>query len=468
MDLRKSKHKQGVQIDTISTVLDEDDLNFFFSDNGRVGGSRSNTDLCAYARRVLQQVLNDKGVIESIDPHHEEENRISLTDKFFLFRVGGSKVENINNDAVLQFLSDRARDDNDQTSKFWLHIVSPTVNEIESLDQFFSLDILTIDDVTSMNIDIVQEKVLVFPNYIHIVVRELLSNQQTSSGLDSHPLHLLVFANFIITIQPEMTLVETLVLTEQNYKKYGLRQPKIEREKQYHLIDNVKLAFQMLIRSSNNDDPFDDDLTPDLLLIIILCCNFPFFLKTSLFAEIEADALDELVISFARKSSANARDLLQRLRVASSRIMFLYWFVLAKSITLEKVQSVWLSSSLLSRELRPYFRMICNVVGKLKYQLQVSKEKVADNTETFLNMASIVDARSSEKSGRISKRLTAVVTISAPLTLVIAWFGMNVPIPSGMSAGADNRHVFFWAIVVAQVVVIFGTLLLMHYRRWFD
>ena len=60
-----------------------------------------------------------------------------------------------------------------QGNFFWLHLVAPSFEEIQALAAVLPLNPLTQNDVTAST-TAVQEKLLLFDDYIYLVMRELL------------------------------------------------------------------------------------------------------------------------------------------------------------------------------------------------------------------------------------------------------------------------------------------------------
>ena len=288
---------------------------------------------------------------------------------------------------------------------FWIHIFRATEEDVRALGEVLPINPSTAFDLCTAETESSHDREALFDKYHYLLLEELQENAGSAStriaGLDVVYLHVLLFAPGIVTLQ-------------QTSKLHS--QP----------IGCVSLLQQWLHKNSSYAIP-----SPDWVLHALVSVKLPYYTSLVVKAESEIQAVDEL-ISQLKVLQDDAKDVLQRLKTADSRTSFLYYFMHSKQKVFLSLQS---SPSRVASEMAPFFRAYEHSIVSLQYRLQIAKEALDSGQNAFLSMLTIKNRESSLKTTDVSSKLSFVATVMLPLGMVIAAYGMNVPLPGGEDGG---------------------------------
>lgn len=110
-------------------------------------------------------------------------------------------------------------------------------------------------------------------------------------------------------------------------------------------------------------------------------------------------------------------------------------------------------SALLSHETQLYFRDVYDHVLRINEALETYRELLSSTLDSYLTQVS-------NRLGKVTKGLSVVATVSIPFVVVSGMWGMNfIRIPLAETSYG------FWLMLVLQLVIGFGLLALLHWRK---
>jgi magnesium transporter len=293
----------------------------------------------------------------------------------------------------------------------WIHLDSPTQDEVETLAARFGWHPLDVEDVLSRRerpkVDDYAEDGYLFA-VLHFPVYDKVARR-----LDAGELDVFLGSNYLVTL-PSAELLPVTRL----FRKF--EHDELARERIF-TKGSGRLLYEVL------DDLFD------------YC--FPILDKIGhKLRSLEADV-------FEGRSEEVVRDISD----VKQEIISYRKIIRPERSTLRVLER--LVERFLPEELESYFDDIVDAAERIWDQLDNYKEVVEALEDTN---ESVIAHRQND----VLRILTLFSVILLPLTLISGIFGMNVGFPG------EGTHSAFWIVVGAMIVTICGMVGYFRYRRW--
>ncbi|PRP79549.1 hypothetical protein PROFUN_12782 [Planoprotostelium fungivorum] len=287
----------------------------------------------------------------------------------------------------------------------WIDVVSPSQEDLNTLESLLSLHPLTVEDIREQS----SEKIEIFDDYLYILVREL----DTDSG------SLAVASNINILLFPHAIVTVRFKDTEVMHK--GI----LSGDRVLHsILDSIASQYTEYV---------------DAIYL-------------------EAETLDELVLVF---NSDVQNELLRRIGTARRLLTTLRTHIWSLKELLTNINVK--KHPLIGKEMRIYLRDVLDHAIKMEEKLHNSKEMVNNLHSTYLARISVEVADYSNQVNKIVKKFGAVATIFIPLTLIAGLFGMNVKVPGR----DDNTYTGFFIIIGGSLLFSIICLFIFIKAGWF-
>ena len=316
----------------------------------------------------------------------------------------------------------------------------------------------------------------------HELVNDADDGAANTLGLRVLQLHVLLFANHIVTVVPKTKVrIETSVSTigDGDAKSHTLSAT-LSRTGSAMLS---QLSFHSSRSSRKRDDgsatagkrqrnPYKyENITmvlqrlhklhyaiasADWIANALLSASLTFYIATvdSLIKEIEH--IDDDIMYFSSTSTQANLHLLKRIQIAGIRTNYLYWFMHSKQELLLELDRFFSSPGSHHYKHMNTAHLLSSIVP-LRYNLQELRETLQSAREVYLNIVGIEFTKEVNRANVALKRFGAIFTITMPLMVVLGMFSMNVPVPGGWDGGLDRRHTwFYWFLSVFLLIIISG------------
>jgi magnesium transporter len=87
-----------------------------------------------------------------------------------------------------------------------------------------------------------------------------------------------------------------------------------------------------------------------------------------------------------------------------------------------------------------------------------------EHKEVIEGLNSTYDSLASDRMNDILRVLTILATIGTVLTVIVGFYGMNIPLPGGSNPGG---YIYSWlALIILMLGVIGGMLLYFRRKEW--
>ena len=291
-------------------------------------------------------------------------------------------------------------------SPIWISIENASVSDYDTIGRSYGLHPLTIEDCQTHS---TREKLEIFTNYLFLVLHVLdsresrgdtladdatfLTDDELMSGdseiFPTTPIRLIIFSNIIITFH------HTDILTVD-----------VVRRRLHRIYNNYIESTAWLIHAML-------DCIVDSLLPVVESTSY------------EVDALDDLIYIL---SGSEHRDLLKRMGLTRRRLLYLRQRLWNKRDILQSlIGRDW--QLILSGVQVAYMRDVYDHVVTMLHKIDSASDLLQTLQSTYLANVSIDVSDASQRTNNTVKRLTAVVTIVSPLTLIAGLQGMNLEVP---------------------------------------
>eukprot|EP01134_Creolimax_fragrantissima_P004921 CFRG4921T1 len=288
---------------------------------------------------------------------------------------------------------------------FWMDVCSPGQPEMSLIENVFGLHPLTSEDVLT---EYTREKVEVFDRYLFTIMQTFAStkgeNEQSAVNFN-----VAVFDTFALTFHA----------------------------KPVHVVDTVVVLMQ------SDDTP----LRADWALMLIIDNIADELEPIARAAEIEVDAIDEMIFYLGQRDAADILRRITHIRRRTSRLIR----------TLKPKRDILLYLTGHGRNPPPhvkkdtflYFRDVLDLIHEMMGKIENSRETINSTHSNYLAQLNVELAEATAKSGTALNSLTVVSTLFLPLNLIAGSFGMNVTVPFQDTGGLLP----FFGIVIAMCML---------------
>lgn len=288
----------------------------------------------------------------------------------------------------------------------WVSIENASIHDYDIIGRSFNLHPLTIEDCQTHS---TREKLEIFTNYLFLVLHAL-DNVDRSSDINkgtefitedelnaveeifpTTPIRVIIFSNLILSFHHSDILTVDVV-----------------RRRLYRIYNNKIEATAWLQHAML-------DCIVDSLLPVVESTSY------------EVDALDDLIYVL---TGSEHRDLLRRMGLTRRRLLYLRQRLWSKrDILMSLIGKDWqlfLNGQYIQV---PYMRDVFDHVVTMLHKIDAASDLLQTLQSTYLANVSIDVSDASQRTNNTVKRLTAVVTVVSPLTLIAGLQGMNIEVP---------------------------------------
>jgi len=295
----------------------------------------------------------------------------------------------------------------------WFYTERPSTDEVDFLKQQFDFHPLNLDDVLSR---MQRPKIDEYEDHLFIVLQFPVFDKQSHITRPSE-VDIFVGENYVITVHCSADLKPLTKFFRECQTHKKSRQDYLGRTSAfllYHILDRlVNYCFPILGKITENIDDIED--------------------------LIYTKAVPETV----RQIAVIRRDLISFRRVIRPQMAVIE--------TLEEEEY-----SFFKEEQEIYFGDIADHVRKIWDGLEDSKEVVDGLADTS-------NWLTSHRIQEIMRVLTIVMALLAPATLIASIWGMNVPVPGGVSSGSLLPFGILFLIMALTGV---GMFVFLRHRKW--
>jgi len=295
----------------------------------------------------------------------------------------------------------------------WFYIEKPSINEVRFLQQQFNFHPLNLDDVLSR---LQRPKIDEYEDHLFIVLQFPVFDKESHITRPSE-VDIFVGENYVITVHCAADLKPLAKFFHECQTHEKSRQDYLGRTSAfllYHVLDRlVNYCFPILGKITENIDSVED--------------------------LIYTKAVPETV----RQIAVIRRDLISFRRVIRPQMAVIE--------TLEEEEYPFFKE-----EQEIYFGDIADHVRKIWDGLEDSKEVVDGLADTS-------NWLTSHRIQEIMRVLTIVMALLAPATLIASIWGMNVPLPGGVSSGSLLP---FGILFLIMALIGIGMFIYLRHRRW--
>ena len=295
----------------------------------------------------------------------------------------------------------------------WFYIERPSTDEVDFLKQQFDFHPLNLDDVLSR---MQRPKIDEYEDHLFIVLQFPVFDKQSHITRPSE-VDIFVGEDYVITVHCSADLKPLTKFFRECQTHEKSRQDYLGRTSAfllYHILDRlVNYCFPILGKITENIDDVED--------------------------LIYTKAVPETV----RQIAVIRRDLISFRRVIRPQMAVIE--------TLEEEEYPFFKE-----EQEIYFGDIADHVRKIWDGLEDSKEVVDGLADTS-------NWLTSHRIQEIMRVLTIVMALLAPATLIASIWGMNVPLPGGVSSGSLLP---FGILFLIMALIGIGMFIYLRHRRW--
>lgn len=295
----------------------------------------------------------------------------------------------------------------------WFYIEKPSINEVRFLQQQFNFHPLNLDDVLSR---MQRPKIDEYEDHLFIVLQFPVFDRQSHITRPSE-VDIFIGENYVVTVHKSGDLKPLAKFFRECQTNEKSRQDYLGRTSAfllYHILDRlVNYCFPILGKITENIDDIED--------------------------LIYTKAVPETV----RQIAIIRRDLISFRRVIRPQIAVIE--------TLEEEEYPFFKE-----EQEIYFGDIADHVRKIWDGLEDSKEVVDGLMDTS-------NWLTSHRIQEIMRVLTIVMALLAPATLIASIWGMNIPLPGGVTSGSFSP---LGVLLSVMVLIGLGLFFYLRHRRW--
>lgn len=290
----------------------------------------------------------------------------------------------------------------------WLHIVSPSEEDLQYLKDNFYFHPLDIEDCRSIN---QRPKIDIYDDYYFLILH-FPNFDRRNTFLSTKEVKIFWGEDFIITIG------------------------------QSHWV--VAEMFEDAKKKLSNKEEFDIG-TSDALLYRILEKLMTSSLNIIRRIGLEVDQIsDDLFSKRAQKT-------IERISITRKNLILLNTIFKPQLPLFHKFES---------GQIEGYAESMEEYWGNILDYYQKVWDMTEDYAEIIEGLSKTFDSLQTNKINEIMKILTFFSTILLPLTFITGLYGMNVGLP------LQNDPRSFWIIMVTMLVVVFTMLLYFKRKRW--
>lgn len=295
----------------------------------------------------------------------------------------------------------------------WLYLERPSPAAVDYLGKHFNFHPLNLDDILSRT---QRPKIDEYEDHVFMVLHFPVFDKKTQLTRPSE-VDLFIGENYIITIHCSANLKPLGKFFKECQADKESRQKYMGRSSGfclYHILDRlVNYCFPILNKITDNID------------------------------DIEEVMFDKLSPETVHQISLIRRDLISFRRVIRPQIQVL------ETLEIEDY-------SFFKEDQDLYFGDIADHIRKIWDSLEDNKEVIEVLAETSAWLTS-------NRMQEIMRILTIVMAIISPMTLVASIYGMNVPLPGGVSPG----NLLPFGILLLVMAILGATILIkLKHRRW--
>ncbi|MDD5082688.1 MAG: magnesium transporter CorA family protein [Dehalococcoidales bacterium] len=295
----------------------------------------------------------------------------------------------------------------------WINIVRPTTSETEYLAQRFPFHHLNLEDVLTRQS---RPKLDEYQDHVFLVLHFPVWDDE-EGAIVSGEVDIFVGEGYIVTVDYAGNLKSLAELFAACQSDETSRQGNVGRDSAY-------LLYQIIDRLVDQCPPILDKI------------------------EEKVEAIEDVM--FARKGQSIVRDIsvLRRQVIAFRRII---WPVRAVVTSLESRVRRFGGPDMVA-----YFRDVVNHLDEIWDGLDEYKEVIEGLSATR-------DSLASNRINEILRVLTILATIGTMLTVIVSFYGMNIPIPGAWEEAGGSP--FTVVVVILLMLVVTGAMLYYFYRK---
>lgn len=296
----------------------------------------------------------------------------------------------------------------------WIHIERPTERETGYLASRFPFHPLNLDDALSR---IQRPKIDIYEDHLFIVLHFPFLNQDTQVMLSSE-LDIFIGKDYLVTIDCSGNLKTVAKFFKLYQSNEEARQANLRHGSGYLLYRIVDQLVDYCL-------PMVNKIADDV------------------------EQVEDNIFSNSARGTVRELSTLRRHLISFRRII---WPMRAVIGGLEpKIHRFT------DLELADYFGDTVDHLDKIWDALDEYKEIIEGLNETS-------DSLASHRINDVLRVLTILATISTVLTVVVSYFGMNVPLPGGANPGGGSSS---WLIILlVMLTIISGMLLYFRRKHW--
>ena len=297
----------------------------------------------------------------------------------------------------------------------WMDILDPTPTEMAMLARDYHFHSLDLDDCLS-----VRQLTKVEDHGDHLFVTLHFPDQVGQEGIVSRQVSMFLGKDYLVTIHPSS--FKTLLTLFQSCRDD-------EKVRSSFMKSSAYLAYKIIDRSVDG--------------LFSLLEN----VQTSL-DNIESVVFDET------KSSATAINVARRQIVVLRRILYPLGLYIPDLVKAQKFSK---------EDLSIYFSDIRHKIGKVSATIEEMKEMVEIYKDTDF-------VTSNNRTNTVLSVLTILFTLTIPATVISSIYGMNVPLPGGLSMGPlEFLGPYTTLIFIFITMLVPAVIMALYFRRvgWF-
>ena len=291
----------------------------------------------------------------------------------------------------------------------WIHLVSPTTNEINDYNEQYELHELVVEDLLELN---TQDKIDIYDDHISLVLH-FPKYDRASRRYLLNELNVVLGKNYIISVTRFVT----------------------------NTIERMRDKFALEVSDLDEDEKFK--ITPYYMLYEIIDIMYEKIFR--LLTKMSKDMIDIEENLFENQINSQMISLLM---IKRRNISFLKHNFGTQQDVIEEL--VTILPKFYENDLEVYFEDLSTKHAKIMSMIATFEDNITSMTETYNSLMNI-------QTNKTILLLTVFTAILLPLTLISGIYGMNVPLPF-------QHHPWgFWFIMIMMIVI--GSVMLVLFRR---
>lgn len=304
---------------------------------------------------------------------------------------------------------------------WWLDVMCPTDSEMKTIAKAFGVHPLTAEDI---RVQETREKVELFKSYYFVCFRSFDHDKNSEEFLEPVNIYIVVFKEGLISFHFAPT-----------------SHPANVRRRIRQLRDYVSVSADWISYA------IIDDVT-DVFMPLIHEIEY------------ETDAIEDAVL-ITRENDTG--DMLRRIGSCRKKVMALFRLLHGKADVIKmfakRCNEHWDVAP--KGEIGLYLGDIQDHLITMTSSLSQFEKILSRSHSNYLAQLSIHSMESSNRMTEVLGKITIIATLLVPMNLVTGLFGMNVPVPGGVTEGK-----LWWFFSIVLFIVAFCVVAFMISRRY--